>query len=274
MSKMKVEFLIIDPQNDFCHRNGSLFVGDPDISKRKGADFDSELLGKTLYRLQDRIDNINVTLDSHHYVDIAHPIFWVDSTGAHPNPFTLISHDDVKNGKWRTTNPGFQKRALEYVKSLEDNKRYMLCVWPPHCLIGTWGHNVVEPVMMSLLEWEHKFKMVNYVTKGSNYWTEHYSAVQADVPDSQDPGTMLNTNLITTLQTADIIALSGQALSHCVANTIRDIANNFGEENIKKMTLLIDTTSSVPGFEKLGEDFVKEMKGRKMNICKANDFMK
>jgi len=73
--------------------------------------------------------------------------------------------------------------------------------------------------------------MVDYVTKGSNFWTEHYSAVQADVPDTEDPGTMLNTNLIELLEETDVLALSGQALSHCVANTVIDIANNFGEEN-------------------------------------------
>jgi nicotinamidase/pyrazinamidase len=263
--KSKLEFLIIDPQNDFCSPKGNLFV--------TGADKDSVLLAKTITRLKNRIDDIHVTLDTHHFVDIAHPIFWLDSKGQHPNPFTLISKQDVKDGKWRTTNPQFHKRAFEYVTSLEDNKRYLLCIWPPHCLIGTWGHNVVDPIMKSLVEWELDFSMVDYVTKGSNFWTEHYSAVQADVPDSQDPGTMLNTRLIQTLQEADVIALSGQALSHCVANTVRDIANNFGEDNIKKMTLLIDTSSSVPGFEKMGEDFLTEMQIRGMNISEADKFM-
>ena len=263
--KIKVEFLIIDAQNDFCSPKGSLFV--------TGADKDSVLLAKTISRLKNKIDDIHVTLDTHHFVDIAHPIFWVDSFGKHPNPFTLISAQDVRDGKWRATNPQFQKRALDYVETLELNKRYILCIWPPHCLIGTWGHNVVDPVMKSLSEWETDFSMVDYVTKGSNFWTEHYSAVQADVPDPQDPGTMLNTKLIQTLQEADIIALSGQASSHCVKFTVTDIANNFGEENIKKMTLLVDTTSPVPGFEKQAEDFIKEMTKRGMNISKADDFM-
>jgi nicotinamidase-related amidase len=113
---------------------------------------------------------------------------------------------------------------------------------------------------------------VDYVTKGSNLWTEHYSAVQADVPDATDPGTSLNIRLIEILQKAQVIALSGEALSHCVANTVRDIANNFGEENIKKMVLLTDTTSSVPGFEKMGEDFLKEMTGRGMQVCESTKF--
>ena len=116
--------------------------------------------------------------------------------------------------------------------------------------------------------------MVDYVTKGSNFWTEHYSAVQADVPDPNDPDTMLNTRLIETLERADIILLAGEARSHCLANTVRDIADNFGEENIKKMVLLSDATSDVPGFENLGESFVDEMVKRGMQISTTIDFLK
>lgn len=265
MSKQKIEFLIIDPQNDFCDPKGALFV--------TGADKDSIRLSETIKRLKNKIDDIHVTLDTHHFVDIAHPVFWIDSKGNHPAPFTLITKESVEKGEWRTTNPSFLKKAVEYVNTLYKNNRYILCIWPPHCLIGTWGHNVVEPIYNAILDWEKDFAMVDYVTKGSNFWTEHYSAVQADVPDGTDPGTMLNTKLIETLQKADVIALSGQALSHCVANTVRDIANNFGEENIEKMVLLIDTTSSVPGFEKMGEDFLKEMTGRGMKTCKSSEFL-
>lgn len=260
----KLDFLIIDSQNDFCNSNGSLFV--------PGADKDSERLADIIKRMKKQINDIHATLDTHHLIDIAHPIFWVDGKGNHPGVFTLISEDDVKDGKWRTTNPQFQKRAAEYVKYLKDNNRYMLCIWPPHCLIGSWGHNVVAPVYDAFIDWESDFAMVDYVTKGSNFWTEHYSAVQADVPDPKDPGTMLNTGLIQTLQQADIIVISGQAKSHCISNTIRDIANNFGEDNIKKFVLLEDTTSSVPGFEQLGIDFVTEMTRRGMKTCKAADF--
>lgn len=266
---VRVEFLIIDPQNDFCHPKGALFV--------PGAREDADVLAETLRRLRYKIHDIHVTLDTHHFVDIAHPISWVDFQGKHPNPFTLISREDVEKGVWKATNPQWQKRFLDYVTALETNKRYILCIWPPHCLIGSWGHNVIDPVYEELLQWEGKdpknFAMVDYVTKGSNFWTEHYSAVQADVPDASDTSTMLNTKLIQTLQDADLIPFSGQALSHCVANTIRDIANNFGEENIKKLVLLRNTTSSVPGFENLGQEFLDEMRGRGMQTCMAEDFL-
>ena len=263
---MKIELLIIDPQVDFCDPKGALYV--------PGADKDMERLAKMISRLKDKIDDIHVTLDSHHLVDIAHPIFWLNSNGQHPNPFTIITADDVKNGVYRTTNPQFQKRASEYVQTLEKNQRYPLCVWPPHCLIGSNGASVSPSLFEALIEWEKDFAMVDYVTKGSNFWTEHYSAVQADVPDPQDPDTQLNMRLIETLQKADVILLAGEARSHCLANTVRDIADNFGEENIQKMVLLEDATSDVPGFEKFGEQFIKDMSKRGMKVSSTENYLR
>jgi nicotinamidase/pyrazinamidase len=264
---MKVHLIIIDPQQDFCDPKGNLFVA--------GADEDMKRLSAMVDRIGDKLDDIHVTLDSHHFVDIAHPIFWVDSNGKHPGPFTIISLDDVKAGKFQTTNPQFMSRAVDYVSALAKNGRYPLCIWPPHCLIGSAGYAVKPELYKALLEWEEKyFAMVDFVTKGSNIFTEHYSAVQADVPDPQDPGTMLNTRLIQTLLKADIIAISGEALSHCVANTITDIADNFGEDNIKKFVLLEDCSSSVTGFEAMGDNFVKAMKKRGMKISNSKEFMK
>lgn len=281
MSK-KIDLLIIDPQNDFC---SPVIAGKPDglldVSGRfggslyvPGADEDSKRLADFIRRNKKVIDDIHVTLDSHHLLDVAHPLFWINSKGEHPKPFTLISYNDVKTGVWAPFHPHYTQRMLDYTKALEDNKRYALIVWPPHCLIGSWGHNVQSDIYSALLDWESEVAQVDYVTKGSNMWTEHYSAVQAEVVDPEDPTTTLNNRLIETLQKSDIIIITGQALSHCVANTVRDIANNFGDENIQKMHLLIDTTSSVGGFENLGDDFVKEMVGRGMKIVKSTDFLK
>jgi hypothetical protein len=44
---------------------------------------------------------------------------------------------------------------------------------------------------------------VRKVTKGENPWTEHYSAVQAEVPDDDDPRTQLNRTADRRLDQAD-----------------------------------------------------------------------
>ncbi|MDH5639397.1 MAG: isochorismatase family protein [Nitrospinota bacterium] len=258
-----IRLVIIDPQNDFCHPKGSLFV--------PGADQDAGRTAAMIMRIKDKLSDIHVTLDSHHMVDIAHPIFWADTDGNPPPPFTIIEVSDVRKGKWRTRNPAYMKRATDYVMTLEANGRYPLCIWPPHCLIGSEGAQVVAPVFEALKTWEESFAIVDFVTKGSNFLTEHYSAVQADVPDPDDEGTQLNTRFVKTLQEADEILFTGQALSHCVANTIRDIADNFGDSRIGKFILLEDTTSPVPGFEDVAIDFVSEITGRGMRVAKSSE---
>lgn len=272
---MDIRFLGIDWQNDFVDPSGSLYV--------TGADQDAIRFAVLIRRIKNKINGIHATLDSHQLVHIAHPIWWINSEGKHPdisefykgNP-TIISASDVKNGTWTATKPSLQKYSLQYVETLEKNGRYPLCIWPPHCLIGSWGHGVYPAVFDAFTEWEQDFKKVDYRVKGSNPYTEHYSGVQADVPDPSDPHTMLDTSpgsLIDVLANADMIAITGQALSHCLANTVRDIANNFGDDNIKKMVLLQDCTSSVTGFENLGNDFINEMTIRGMQVTTSDKFL-
>jgi len=263
----KTHLVIIDPQFDFCNPSGALFV--------QGADADMVRLGDFITRVQDKITAIHITLDSHHLIDIAHPVFWKDKDGANVNPFTIVTAKDVDDGVYYTALPSWQKRAAAYVKSLEDNKRYPLCIWPPHCLIGSAGAAVAQPVMDAALAWQAaKHRTVNFVTKGSNPWTEHYSAVQADVPDPQDPSTQINTPFIQMIEDADEILVAGEASSHCLANTVRDIANNFASDAyVNKLTYLEDAASPVTTFEQFEKDFVDEMTAKGMKLSKTTEWM-
>lgn len=263
----KVCLLVVDPQYDFCDPGGKLSV--------KGADKDMERLATMVKRSQRDLDEIVATCDMHRSLHVAHPIWWKDKNGTHPTPFTMINEEDVigDDPKWRATNPGYQARSVEYVKSLKTNGRYVLCIWPPHCLIGSIGASIYPPLFEAFCEWEQQFAAVNYVTKGSNIFTEHYSAVQADVFDPEDPWTGLNTDLIKTLQDMDVIAIAGEASSHCVASTIKDIADNFGEDNVRKFLYLEDACSPVTSFEHLEKAFLDEMTGRGMQVSTTDKFL-
>ncbi len=278
----KIHLLIIDPQNDFCDIPVSEQPADPLAAGRKlepalpvsGADQDMKRLATFIDRVGNQLSDIHVTLDSHNPLDMAHPTWWTDERGQAPAPFTVIKAKDIAAGLWRSRNPLLQDRSRQYVEQLDVAQRYALVVWPEHCLIGHWGHNVHAAVAQSLDAWARKkLEVVDYVTKGSNPFTEHYSAVQAEVPDPADPGTLLNSRLIRSLSDADVVIVAGEALSHCVANTVRDIANNFGEDNVKKLVLLTDCCNSVGGFEQLGQDFVTEMRARGMKTARSADYM-
>jgi nicotinamidase-related amidase len=272
--RLKIHLLCIDPQVDFCDLPGSALPV-------AGADADMKRAATMINRIGPRLDDIHVTLDSHRLLDIAHPLWWVDQNGNKPGPFTIISAADIAAGIWTPRNPAFRARSQKYAEELESTaSHYKIMVWPAHCLIGTWGHNVHPAVNESLQRWsDREYAMVDYVTKGSNPWTEHYGAMMAEVPDPADPTTGLNTQLLQMLAEADIIGCLGEALSHCYLKTISQIADNIGDEHIKKFHLIRDCTSPVgavpggPDFPAISEDWLRAMKLRGMTITDSKAFL-
>ena len=263
---MKIHLVAIDPQNDFCRPDGALSV--------PGASADMDRLALLVHRLKGKLADIHVTLDSHRSVDISHPVWFRDRNGDPAKPFTVIRAQDVLDGTWTPTLPSTHARTLAYLQELERTQRYLHVIWPEHCLIGSAGHNVVEPLFDALQEWSARFALVDFVTKGSNPFTEHFSAMRAEVPDPADPGTQLNAGLLSTLEQADLVLLAGEASSHCLANTVRDIAAGFSNKRaIEKLVLLTDATSPVPGFEGLADTFLRDLKAMGMKTATTTDFL-
>lgn len=278
MGSLKLHLMLIDEQNDFTDPNGTLFVKNSDQNVRRVA--------KMIERLEPRIDDIHVTLDSHRIIDISHPKWWVDENGKPPAPFTGVVLSPERQLQFfnyqtgvktpaRTFLMGALKRTVEYIEALTKGGRYPHTIWPEHCLIGDQGHNLNPVVASAIHGWERKrYALCDVVTKGSNPWTEHFSAVMAEVPDPTDPGTQLNRQLVETIENADIVAWAGEARSHCFANTFRDTVNNFRDPSVlAKMVILTDGTSDVPGFEKYGEDFITWARDKGVKFSTTTDFL-
>lgn len=270
---MSITLLIIDPQNDFVSTRGSLSV--------PGAAADMDRLAGMVRRLSSKIDDIVVTLDSHRRVDISHPMWFRDGNGRNPAPFTMITAADLRSGKWNTYLPSYRARTLQYLEALEAGGRYPHVIWPEHCLIGSEGHGVWPNLLSAIHEWEGSFALAGMVTKGSNMWTEHFSAVKAEVPDPNDPSTQVNTDLIRTLEESDQILIAGEALSHCVLSTVEDIGLYFSNPDyVKKMTLLTDATSNVPNppgttlFSDRAAQFINNMQAKGMKLATTVDFLR
>jgi nicotinamidase-related amidase len=126
---------------------------------------------------------------------------------------------------WLFRNPRTQQKrrtngSHEYLKKLAEGKRYPHRVWPPHCLLGTPGHEIVAPIMQAVLGWcERELATFCLHTTSSNVFVEHFSAVKAEVPDPEDPATQLNTDLIDMLMDADEILVAGEPGSHMLTNS-------------------------------------------------------
>lgn len=261
---MKADVMIIDGQNDFILPNAPLEV--------KGAVEDSERTAAMISRLGDKIHKVYATFDSHVQYQIFHPMFWINVT-----PGTLISHDDILSGKVSPIDPNMRDWTLSYTKSLEEGGRYPLIVWPYHCLIGTPGWCMEANMMAAIHQWERDtYRSFRPITKGSNFKTEHYSAVKAEVEVPEDVTTQLNFNgFIAPLEKSDMIIMMGQAKSHCLANTARDIMKYFSNpEYVKKMYICEDATSSVGGFEHLGDEFFDEFLAAGGNITTTDKILR
>jgi len=269
--------LLIDPQNDFCDLPATA-LGTPALPVA-GADADMRRVADLIERGGAGLDDIVITLDSHHRVDIAHPTFWRTGDGGAVAPFTAITAAQVRAGEFvpAAAVQGRQgggpadatvlPRVLAYLDALEAQGRYSLMVWPVHCEIGSWGHNVHSAVRAAYNQWEdRRLRQVLKVSKGDNPWTEHYSALQAEVPDADDAATWLNRSLLARLDAFDTIWIAGEASSHCVKATVEHLADHLPSllpsGCLSKLVLLTDGMGPVGGFEAQAADFIANMRQR------------
>ncbi len=270
----KLHLLIIDPQNDFCdvpaaYRPGDLVPALP----VPGAHADMLRVAELIRFGGQGLHGVSVTMDAHHRLDIAHPTFWIGGDGAAVPSFTQIGAAAVRSGTYLPRAGDALPRVLAYLDALEMGGRYGLMVWPVHCEIGSWGQLVHADVRAACDGWEADGHRVNIVEKGGNQWTEHYSAVMAEVPDPDDPATQLNQGLIDVLAAADRVYIAGEAGSHCVKATTEHIVACFGPEKLGKLVLVTDCISPVTGFEPQYQDFLAAMRARGVRTARSAEVL-
>lgn len=278
--KRNIHLLVIDPQNDFCDLPEAHRPIDPVTRQRlapalpvAGAHADMQRLAALVRDGSAGLANITVTLDSHHRVDIAHTTFWRTGAGDAVAPFTPITAAQVRAGEFAPRDAAALARTLAYLDELEARGRYTLMVWPVHCEIGSWGHNVHAELRAAYNAWEERhLAAVDMVTKGENPWTEHYSAVQAEVPDPADPATQLHAGLIATLDRADLVVVAGEASSHCVKATTEHVVEHLGGR-LERVVLLTDCMSPVAGFEAHHDAFLADMRGRGVQFATSHEML-
>ncbi|OWQ82967.1 hypothetical protein CDN99_27540 [Roseateles aquatilis] len=249
------QLLIVDPQNDFCDIPGATLPV-------KGADADMRCLATWLEQGGEAFADIVVTLDSHPVYAIERPAFWRQGQGASAEPvapFTQIRAEDVRAGRFSPRDAALRPRVLAYLDALEASPRkYVLMVWPTHCVVGTWGHNIHADLAASLARWEAAtLRPVEKILKGLNPMTEQYSAVRAEVPVEDDPRTQTNRALVDRIVGfPGLTFVAGEASSHCVAATADDLFAEMTAERLARVVLLEDAMSPVGGFESGAEAFV------------------
>jgi len=272
----RTHLLLIDPQNDFCDLPqelcpvGSAGARAVPALPVPGAHRDMERIAAWLGQNLSHVDAVTVTLDHHHRLDIAHPGFWRNRAGDVVSPFTQITAKSLKDGDFATA-PGLDyARAVAYLEALESTGRFVHMVWPVHCQIGTWGQ-CVHPTLQAALDiWEDRTGgRVSHVLKGENPWTEHYSAMQAEIPVPEDEATDFNRALLEDLSRAGRVLIAGEAGSHCVRATVEHLLE-YWPHDPSRLVLLEDAISPVTGFEAVYEEFLASMKSKGLQIARLD----
>ena len=153
----RVCLLAVDVQNTFCIPGFELFVGG---RSGTGAVDDSRRLCEFVYRNLGTITQVFPSLDTHHAMQVFHAIWLVDEAGNHPEPYTLVSAEDVESGRWRVNEAvadalgldrGYAARHLaHYTRALAGGGKYDLTIWPYHAMLGGIGHALVPAVEEAL----------------------------------------------------------------------------------------------------------------------------
>ena len=255
----RICLVAVDVQNTFCIPGFELYV--------QGAEHDNRRLCEFLYRNLGSITGTIPTLDTHRAMQIFHPIWLVDEEGRHPEPYTLVTPEDVEAGRWRV-NPAAvestgieadyaQDQLLDYTQKLARSGKYNLTIWPYHAMLGGSGHALVSSVEEAIFfHTIARSSQPSVQVKGDNPLTEHYSILGPEITEGPDGLTIAGVNdlLIQQLSGYDAIVVAGQAKSHCVAWTIADLLEGDDEREraLAPHTYLLEDCTSpvvVPGMD-------------------------
>ena len=254
----RVCLLAVDVQNTFCIPGFELFVGG---RSGTGAVDDNRRLCSFLYRNLESITQIVPSLDTHRVTQVFHAVWLVDSDGNHPDPYTLVSPEDVESGRWKVSpaaaesiglDPDYAARQLaDYTRQLAEGGKYQLTIWPYHALLGGIGHALVSAVEEAFFfHGIARSSQPDFQVKGEHPLTEHYSMLGPEVTQGPDGETLGSKNiaLIDRLLEFDAVVVAGQAKSHCVAWTIDDLLEG-DDSRVRKLAervyLLEDCSSPV-----------------------------
>jgi nicotinamidase/pyrazinamidase len=235
----KVAVVLVDYQHDFVDPTGTLHVpgSQQDVARFLG----------WFYANAHKISSIYASLDTHLPFQIFFSSWWKDpQTGEHPQPYTTITVDDVTNMRWA---PVIQPNwSVRYVHQLQQKARKDLMIWPYHTMEGTLGHMLAAP-LCEAIAWHSAARNTQptYIEKGRTMRTEFYGIFGAEIPDPEDPDSSLNVTLLDAVMKHDRVYVAGEAKSHCVLETERQLVGRFGKqpELLKRLHFLNDCTSSV-----------------------------
>ena len=267
----KTAVVLVDYQHDFVDPAGTLSV--------PGAQADVARFLRWFYASASKITTIYASQDTHLPFQIFFSAWWQDPrTGEHPQPFTPISVADIKQDRWRPLREPEWSRS--YVYRLAEQARKDLMIWPHHTMQGTQGQMLVAPISEAIA-WHSAARATQpvYVVKGLTPRTEFYGIFGAEVYDPADPASGLHLPLLNAVMQHNKVYIAGEAKSHCVLETVRQLTGYLSgqPELLKRLHILTDCASSVQhptiDFDALANQELAALQERGVQMVKSSELI-
>lgn len=265
----RIAVVLVDYQHDFVDPTGTLYV--------PGSQEDIARFLTWFYANAHRITSVYASLDTHLPIQIFYSSWWKNpETGEHPQPFTVITVEDAETKKWVPVHE--PEWSVRYVHQLQQQAKKDLMIWPYHTMEGALGHMLAAP-LSEAIAWHSAARdsQPTYVEKGRNPRTEFYGIFGAEVPDPADPETALNVKLMEAVMRHDKVYIAGEAKSHCVLETERQLIGHFAgqPELLQKIHVLRDCSSSVQhpviDFDAMAEAELKKMEQQGVRMVRSTE---
>ena len=232
--KVRTTLLCVDMQRDFME-GGPLGVA--------GSLGDTERLTRFIYKNMTKITEIAASLDTHSPRQIFHQCWWRGADGQMPEPFTVITEKDAKEGRWR---PLYEKeKSEEYLEYLESGGQKKLIIWPYHCIEGTAGC-ALENQFSNMIHFFSAARGADLkkIVKGTLPATEFYGIVS---PEYDPGGSYANRELLGDLRRCDRLVIAGEARDYCVAQSVLQICEAMEKEKKRPEIFIMEDCMSCVG---------------------------
>jgi len=269
----RIALLLIDCQVDFCLPPpiGQLYVDNSELDMFRIIDL--------IVNNISRITTIYPTLDTHLVFQIFYGYWWVDENGKHPAPFTIITSDNVEKGKYKPVIDPIW--SLEYLRTLEKQSNQSLMIWPEHTMLGTPGHALV-PALYEICYYHAALRrsQISFQLKGDVPETEMFGIFRPEVLVPKNPRGGINTAFLNLMAKYDKLLVAGQAKSHCVLESLKQLVDFFKNqpEVLQKIVILKDCMSSVKhpqvDFEAIANAEFKKFEDAGLNIINSTEAFK
>lgn len=228
--------LFIDYQNDFLDYSDGLST-----LPVPGSVQDVRRACEWLYINAPSLTGLMLSLDQHIPFQIFFVTWWKDQSGNAPDPYTLITADDVESGKWI---PRFDKDwSIQYVKDLG-----AIMVWTFHCMIGTPGA-ALNSSLAEAIAWVAAARNIQptYIFKGTVPQSEHYGPFEPCKIVTNHPQGGTNTAMLEAMNKYNEIYWFGEAEEYCVDTGKKQVLSYYSgrPDVIARMRFVTDCTSLV-----------------------------